>query len=156
MIAFRLPAPIIPATARASTRPGKASIISAMRMITPSTQPLKYPAVTPAAVPTRKIRATTPKVALREAPCSVNDPVKISRPILSVPKYAPGWVPPGPPSENRSGDLHRRSPPPGKYRPRMISRARIRKNVNCLMGKEEIFLFHRICSFARILGSTAP
>ena len=30
------------------------------------------------------------------------------------------------------------------------------KHRKLLMGKEEIFLFHRICSFARILGSTAP
>ena len=40
-IAFLILAPIIPATARASTSPGKASIISAIRIITASTIPPK-------------------------------------------------------------------------------------------------------------------
>ena len=44
----------------------------------------------------------------------------------------------------------------GKYRPQDDQQSQNQEKCKLLMGKEEIFLFHRICSFARILGSTAP
>ena len=59
-------APIIPATASAKTRPGKESIISAIRMIILSIIPPKYPEMTPKIVPIKKINATTPNVAVKE------------------------------------------------------------------------------------------
>ena len=57
---------MMPATAIASTSPGKEISISAIRMITASTAPPKYPARIPSTVPITKIRITTEKDAVSD------------------------------------------------------------------------------------------
>ena len=83
--AFTRFGPSIPAIAIASTRPGKEIIISAIRMITPSTIPPKYPAITPRNVPITKITATRHNVMTREVLVPKITRDSKSRPSLSVP-----------------------------------------------------------------------
>ena len=77
--------PSIPAMAMARTRPGNEIFISAIRMITASTTPPKYPAITPKNVPITKITATRHKVMIREVLVPKITRERRSRPSLSVP-----------------------------------------------------------------------
>ena len=86
MMAFRVLAPSMPATAMASTRPGKAIIMSATRMITASTQPPKYPASMPRKEPITNTTATSMNVEDSDVRAPYSTRTKMSRPILSVPK----------------------------------------------------------------------
>ena len=57
---------MIPAMAIARMTPGKEIIISAIRMMTISTMPPKYPEMMPIVVPTTKMQATRAMTEVRE------------------------------------------------------------------------------------------
>lgn len=84
--AFTIFGPRRPAMAIASTRPGKEIIISAIRMITASTAPPKYPARIPRAVPTTKMTATRHSVMVRDDLVPYITLESTSLPSLSVPQ----------------------------------------------------------------------
>ena len=66
IIALTREPPMIPAMAIARMTPGKEIIISAIRMMTISTMPPKYPEMMPIVVPTTKMQATRAMTEVRE------------------------------------------------------------------------------------------